>query len=189
MPLFKRSRGGVTSNQIVVADIKAEVIDTNLITGVSTAHDTLASALAIKNYIDNEVGAFDTFKKLLDTNLDDTTSYGDNQHVQYDGNTSRWINRPFIEFDKITAPADPDAEEGRLYLKEINTANNALAVKIQKANTIVEVELTSPGATCECGSTDGAKDPVYNFETGKMTVELYCGHIYEMDIPNLRRIM
>ena len=74
MPLFKRSKIGLTSNQIVLADIKAEVIDTDLITGVSSAHDTLASALAVKNYIDNEIGAFDTFKELLDTDLDDTTS-------------------------------------------------------------------------------------------------------------------
>ena len=95
----------------------------------------------------------------------------------------------FIDFSKISAPSDPSTEVGRLYLKEINSANNALAVKLQKATNIVEVELTSPGATCECGSTDGAKDPIYNFQQGTMTVELYCGHKYEMDIPNLRRLV
>ena len=95
----------------------------------------------------------------------------------------------YIDFSKIVAPSDPSTEVGRLYLKEINSANNALAVKLQKATNIVEVELTSPGATCECGSTDGAKDPIYNFQQGTMTVELYCGHKYEMDIPNLRRLV
>ena len=95
----------------------------------------------------------------------------------------------YIDFAKISIPSDPSTEIGRLYLKEIDSANNALAVKLQKASNVVEVELTSTGATCECGSTDGAKDPTYDFKTGKMTVELYCGHIYEMDIPNVRRII
>jgi len=95
----------------------------------------------------------------------------------------------YVDFTKISTPSDPSTEVGRLYLKEINSANNALAVKLQKATNIVEVELTSPGATCECGSTDGAKDPVYDFQQGTMTVELYCGHKYEMDIPNVRRLI
>ena len=94
----------------------------------------------------------------------------------------------YIDFNKISSPADPSTEVGRLYLKEINSANNALAVKLQKATNIVEVELTSPGAICECGSTDGAKDPTYDFKNKTMIVELYCGHSYEMDIPNLRRL-
>ena len=94
----------------------------------------------------------------------------------------------FLNKAKIAAPADPSTEEGRLYLKEINTSNNALAVKLQKAGSVVEVELTSPGCVCECGSTDGAKDPTFDFAKGIMIVELYCGHSYEMDIPNLRRV-
>ena len=112
----------------------------------------------------------------------------DNANLQYDTSESDWVVKPYIDFDKISTPSDPSTEEGRLYLKEINTANNALAVKLQKAGNIVEVELTSPGCVCECGSTDGAKDPLYDFARGKMVVELYCGHSYEMDIPNLRRI-
>ena len=93
-----------------------------------------------------------------------------------------------LDFTKQGSVANPSTEVGRLYLKEVNTANNALAVKLQKASNIVEVELTSPGAKCECGSDDGAKDPFYDFQNGTMIVELYCGHSYEMDIPNLRRL-
>jgi len=64
-----------------------------------------------------------------------------------------------------------------------------LAVKLQKASNIVEIELTSPGAECgECGSKDGAKDPNFNFKTGIITLELYCGHSYEMQMSNWRRI-
>ena len=188
MPLFKRSKIGLTSNQIVLADIKSEVIDTDLITGVSSAHDTLASALAVKNYIDNEVGAFDTFKKLLDTNIDDTTSYADNQHVQYESTSQRWVNRPYLDFDAISEPNSAAVGEARLYVRALDSANDALAIKLKKATNTVEVILTSPEAICECGSTDGAKDPIFNFVDGTMIVELYCGHSYQMDIPNLRRI-
>ena len=181
MPLFKtRASRGLTSSQIVVADIKADVIDTDL-AAVSGSDDTLPSAKAVKTYVDTQ----NTVTGMTDTTI---TSVGDNNHLQYDGISSKWVNRTYVDFAKIAAPTAPSAEEGRLYLKEINTTNNALAIKLQKAGNVVEVELTSPGCVCECGSTDGAKDPTYDFARGKMIVELYCGHSYEMDIPNVRRI-
>ena len=181
MPLFKkRARGGLSSSQIVVSDIKFDVIDTDL-TAVSSADDTLPSAKAVKTYIDSQ----NTVTGMTDTTI---ASLGDNNHFQYDGTSSKWVNKTFIDFDKISAPSSPGVEEGRLYLKEVNSANNALAIKLQKAGSVVEVELTSPGCVCECGSTDGAKDPTYDFLQNKMIVELYCGHSYDMDIPNVRRI-
>ena len=149
---------------------------------MSSDDDTLASAKAIKAYVDQA----NTLVELSDTTI---ATLGDNNHLQYDGSSSKWVNKTYIDFDKIAAPADPGNEEGRLYVKEINSNNNALAVKLQKAGAVVEVELTSPGCVCECGSTDGAKDPVFDFPAGKMIVELYCGHAYEMDIPGFRRIM
>jgi hypothetical protein len=185
MPLFKRQRGGVTSSQIVVADLKSGMIDTDL-SAVSASDDTLPSAKAVKAYVDTVAAAQDTFSELDDTTI---TSVQDLNHVQYDGTSSKWINNAYIDFAKIAVPDAPSAEEGRLYVKEINANNNALAIKIQKAGSVVEVELTSPGCICgECGSTDGAKDPMFDFQQGIMIVELYCGHSYQMDIPNLRRI-
>ena len=171
---------GLTTSQIGYGDIQQGDIDTDL-TSVSGSDNQLASSKSVKAYVDTQ----NTVTGMTDTTI---ASLGDNNHFQYDGGTSRWVNRTFIDFDKISAPSDPGAEEGRLYLKEINGANNALAVKLQKAGNVVEVEITSPGCVCECGSTDGAKDPTYDFARGKMIVELYCGHSYEMDIANLRRI-
>ena len=170
---------GLTTTQIGYGDISAEAIDTDLVEGIEA--NQLVTSQAVKTYIDNQT----TVSSMTDTTI---ASVADNNHFQYDGATSKWVNRTFIDFDKISAPSDPSAEEGRLYLKEINSANNALAVKLQKAGNVVEVEITSPGCVCECGSTDGAKDPIFNFVDGIMIVELYCGHSYEMDIPNLRRI-
>ena len=43
MPLFKRARGGVTSNQIVLTDFRTEVVDTDL-TSVSSNDDTVPTA-------------------------------------------------------------------------------------------------------------------------------------------------
>ena len=179
MPLFKRQRGGVTSQQIVTADIDTDTLDTDL-TAVSASDNSLASAKAIKTYVDS---------KATISGMEDTTvaSIADNNHLQYDSGSSTWINKTYVDFSKISAPSDPPAEEGRLYMKEINANNNALAVKIQKAGSIVEVELTSPGCLCGiCGSTDGAKDPIFNFQTGIILLELYCGHTYELDMPTFR---
>ena len=164
---------GVTNTQIGFGDLTT-VIDQDLVAGVDA--NQLVSSQAVKSYID---------EYSLTVPAGTAT---DNNNIQYDSSSGDWVAKTYIDFDKIAAPSDPSTEEGRLYLKEVNTANNALAVKLQKAGNIVEVELTSPGCVCECGSTDGAKDPLYDFARGKMVVELYCGHSYEMDIPNMRRI-
>ena len=147
----------------------------------------LASQQSIKAYVDAEVAKENELSEMNDVNI---SSIADNNHIQYDSNSSRWVNRTFLDFAKISAPANPSVEECRLYLKEKDTANNVLAVKLQKASNIVEVELTSPGAICdECGSEDGAQDPTYDFQKGVMRVSLWCGHVYEIDLPGYRRIM
>jgi len=93
-------------------------------------------------------------------------------------------NGAYIEFQQKAAPADMTGgavEYARLYLKNIDNNNNALAVKIQKAGAVREVEITSPKAICgECGSKDGALDPTYDFSRSMMIVELWCGHSYEV---------
>ena len=95
----------------------------------------------------------------------------------------------YMDFTKISAPSDPGTEAGRMYLKEIDSNNNAIAVKVQKAGSIVEVEITSPKAVCGvCGSKDGAKDPTYDFDRSTMLLELYCGHSYEVPMTDWTRV-
>jgi len=149
----------------------------------------LASQQSIKAYVDAEVAKENELSEMNDVTL---SSPDDNHFLQHNG--SVWVNQTYLEFTKLvdgsTVPSDPGGEQGRLYLKQVNNANNALAVKLQKASNIVEVELTSPGAICaECGSDDGAKDPIYDFQKGVMLVSLWCGHVYEIDLPGYRRIM
>jgi hypothetical protein len=144
----------------------------------------LASQQSIKAYVDTVAAAQDTLPELDDVTI---SSAVDNNFFQHNG--SVWVNQTYLDFAKISAPSDPSTEEGRLYLKEVNAANNALAVKLQKGTNIVEVELTSPGAICaECGRDDGAKDPIYDFQRGVMIVSLWCGHVYELELPEWRRV-
>ena len=103
--------------------------------------------------------------------------------------TNATANGAFLEFATKATPADPSAEMARIYLKEVDTNNNALAVKIQKAGAIVEVEITSPKAVCGvCGRKDGAKDPTYDFDRSTMLLELYCGHSYEVPMTDWTRV-
>ena len=178
---------GLTSTQVSYSHLAQSDIDVDLSVVVGT-NTQLASSKAIKDYVDSVVTT-DTVSELTDTTITDPQ---DNHHIQFDGTSSKWINAAYVDFDKISDPNPPGDEEARIFVKQIDSNNNALAVRIKKAgltgNDMPIVELTSPGCVCECGSTDGAKDPIYNFAEGIMIVELYCGHSYEMDIPNLRRI-
>ena len=90
MPLFKKgSKSGLTSTQIVTNDLKSGVLDTDL-DAVSSSDDTLASAKAIKAYVDTMSGVT-TLTGLSDTTI--ATTPADNNHLQYDGGTSKWVNR------------------------------------------------------------------------------------------------
>jgi hypothetical protein len=95
--------------------------------------------------------------------------------------TNATANGAFLEFDTKAAPANPATESARMYLKQVDANNNAMAVKLQKGGAMVEVEITSPRAVCaECGGRDGAKDPLYDFERGVMVLDLWCGHSFEV---------
>ena len=102
------------------------------------------------------------------------------------------VNGAYLGFDTKVADSTfsgMGAETARLYLKQVDANNNALAVKIQKAGAMVEVQLTSPNAICGvCGGRDGAKDPTYDFARSMMLLELYCGHSYEVPMTDWKRV-
>ena len=144
----------------------------------------LASQQSIKAYVLAQVALENELSEMGDVTI---SSIAANNILQYSG--SAWVNQLYMDFTKISEPDDPGTEEGRLYLKQIDANNNALIIKIQKAGAVQEVELTSPKAVCaECGRTDGASDPTYDFARGMMTVNLWCGHAFEMELPAFRRV-
>ena len=144
----------------------------------------LASQQSIKAYVTSQIALENELSEMGDVAI---SSLASNDILQYNG--SNWINTPYVDFTKVSSPGTPALEEGRMYLKQIDINNNALVIKIQKAGSIQEVELTSPKAVCaECGRTDGASDPTYDFERNVMVVSLWCGHAFEIELPAWRRV-
>jgi hypothetical protein len=144
----------------------------------------LASQQSIKAYVTSQIALENELSEMGDVAI---SSLASNDILQYNG--SNWINTPYVDFTKVSSPGTPALEEGRMYLKQIDANNNALVIKIQKAGAIQEVELTSPKAVCaECGRSDGAKDPTYDFQRNVMVVSLWCGHAFEIELPAWRRV-
>lgn len=81
---------GNSISNIDVADLKSGVLDTDL-TSVSGSDDTIPSAKAVKTAIDAKAS---TVSELTDTTI---TSVGDNELLQYDSTSSKWINQTLAE--------------------------------------------------------------------------------------------
>ena len=46
-----------------------------------------------------------------------------------------------LDFTRVTAPANPATDVGRLYHKQIDANNDGMFVKLKKAGSIVEVRI------------------------------------------------
>ena len=81
---------GNSISNIDVADLKSGVLDTDIST-TSASDDTIPSAKAVKTAIDAKAS---TVSELTDTTI---TSVGDNELLQYDSTSSKWINQNLAE--------------------------------------------------------------------------------------------
>ena len=79
---------GNSITNLEVADFASGVLDTDL-TSVSASDDTLASAKAIKTYVDAAVATANELSELTDVNI---TSPADGALLFYDTGTSKWID-------------------------------------------------------------------------------------------------
>jgi hypothetical protein len=84
---------GNSITNIDVANLKSGVLDTDL-SSVSGSDDTIASAKAVKAYVDAQILTEDTLSELNDTTI---SSVGDNELLQYDSSSSKWINQTLAE--------------------------------------------------------------------------------------------
>lgn len=85
---------GMTINSLTVTSGTAVTsIDTDL-TSVSATDNTLASAKAIKTYVDAQVDTADQLTELTDVTI---TSVADNEVLAYDNTSSKWINQTAVE--------------------------------------------------------------------------------------------
>ncbi len=78
-----------TVSNIEVDNLKSGVLDTDL-SSVSGSDDTLASAKAIKTYVDTQVDTKDQLSELDDTEF---TSLADNHVLSYHNSSSKWKNQ------------------------------------------------------------------------------------------------
>ena len=51
------------------------------------------------------------------------------------------VTGTYIDILKVGSPADPSADIGRLYVKEIDANNDGLFIKVKRGTSIVEVQL------------------------------------------------
>jgi hypothetical protein len=82
-----------TITNIEVDNLKSGVLDTDL-SSVSGSDDTIASAKAVKTYVDAQIATEDTISELNDTTI---SSVGDNELLQYNSSSSVWENQTLAE--------------------------------------------------------------------------------------------
>jgi hypothetical protein len=58
-----------------------------------------------------------------------------------DLNANNLLNTNYQDFDRITAPSSPATDHGRVYVKQIDSNNDGIFIKIKKAGSFVEVQL------------------------------------------------
>jgi hypothetical protein len=129
---------GNSITNLEVADFASGVLDTDLTT-VSASDDTLASAKAIKAYVDSQVTSFDTLAELTDTNISSPSS---GHILVHDGVDS---------FDNVAVSGDITlASDGTVAIASgaiVNADINASAAidysKLNLTGSIVAGDLTS----------------------------------------------
>ena len=130
---------GNSITNLEVADFASGVLDTDL-TSVSASDDTLASAKAIKTYVDSQVTSFDTLAELTDTNI---TTPADASLLFYDTGTSKWIDN-VVSGDITIADTGVAAIASDVIVNaDINASAAIDYSKLNLSNSIVAGDLTS----------------------------------------------
>ena len=91
-----------TVSNIEVDNLKSGVLDTDLSNGTAGTDTTLASAKAIKTYVDAQVDTKDQLSELDDTTI---TSLADNQVLSYHSSDSKWKNQAPVDAGLATTEA------------------------------------------------------------------------------------
>ena len=133
---------GNSISNIDVADFKSGVLDTD-ISSVSGSDDTLASAKAIKTYVDAQIATEDTLAELNDTNI---TSPADGALLFYDNDNSVWI-------DNVVSGDITIADTGVATIAAGAVDNDMLAGSIANAK-LANSSIVVGGVTLNLGDTD-----------------------------------
>lgn len=114
--------GPTIVSPVLNTSVSGSAIDTDL-SSTSSNDDTLASAKAIKNYVDTSIATVNEINELLDVTI---TSAGDNEVLAYDNSTSKFINQTPTEagLASITYADTQDATT------EANALSNSIVFSI-----------------------------------------------------------
>ena len=114
--------GPVITSPVLNTGVSGSAIDTDL-SSTSNNDDTLASAKAIKTYVDSSTGTVNQLDKLQDVNI---TSIADNEIIAYDSSSSKYINQTPTEagLASITYADTQDATT------EANALSNSIVFSI-----------------------------------------------------------
>ncbi len=139
MPAFQGSGGvGSTVDSSEIEDGSIVNADVNVSAGIvlsKLATDPLARANHTGNQLASTVSDFDT--QVRTSRLDQMAS----PTSTLDLNAQALNNTNLQDFDRITIPADPSANHGRVYVKQIDASNDGIFIKIKKAGGFVEVQI------------------------------------------------
>ena len=152
---------GNSISNIDVADLKSGVLDTDL-TSVSGSDDTLASAKAIKTYVDSQVTAQD-----LDFATDDSTALSidlDSETLQVSGganiSTSGSGNTITVALDTALTNLTSVQVDGVTITDNTVSTNESNSPLELKANGTGAVKVVSGGVTFTLPTTDGSDGDV-----------------------------
>tara|TARA_Y100001938_G_scaffold79282_1_gene109531 strand:+ start:2574 stop:3515 length:942 start_codon:yes stop_codon:yes gene_type:complete len=114
--------GPTITSPVLNTGVSGSAIDTDL-SSTSNNDDTLASAKAIKTYVDSSTGTVNQLDKLQDVNI---TSIADNEIIAYDSSSSKYINQTPTEagLASITYADTQDATT------EANALSNSIVFSI-----------------------------------------------------------
>jgi hypothetical protein len=129
---------GNSITNLEVADFASGVLDTDLTT-VSASDDTLASAKAIKAYVDSQVTSFDTLAELTDTNISSPSS----GHILVHDGVDRFDNVAVSGDITLASDGTVAIASGAIVNADINASAAIDYSKLNLTGSIVAGDLTS----------------------------------------------
>ena len=89
--------------------------------------------------------------------------------------------------DLVECHLDEEIAKDEL-IEKLMTLVGKPIIKISEMEFVVNEWKGNVYLNCRATSKDGTRDPIYDFKKGKMVLNLFCGHSYEIDMPQWRRL-
>ena len=72
-----------------------------------------------------------------------TNEWNDDHNIDGDVNfnSNNITGIEYQDIKRIAAPADPSANEGRMYIKQVDADNDGIFIKIKKSGSFTEVQI------------------------------------------------